>query len=461
MTREEYVAICRNCKLRKFDAHKGIVCSLTGEHASFADECENYKEDEKELARIELKETEYQGSLGISGWLAFFLWVGVGGGAFASVIFTLITAFSSGFSVEYTLLSLAGTACLVMVAVKTIFAFYKRKENAVSLAFTYISMIAIDGVMALVISIISDEYSDLVTTFRQFVWAGIWGIYLYNSSQVEELIPKAKRIWKKFEKCVLGLFIVFEFLIIVVACFAPTFVLSDAKLIDNIVVNMNYSIQSDPSSDIKGVRIEGKNLIFRMCIRDVLKVDCDEQALSEQSVVVKYHILSATAIEHDASEYEELKIFFKNHYNLYYEFVDKNNFLLYSVIISPSEYEEAYMAGSSFKCPDAVIDSLIGIYTEYLPTEFVGGCQLENIVCDYNRNELIYTMRLPEMDNYTLLMDVDATYLSNYVHENWEYYEDNIVSLAKINKLTICERFLTHDGYEHAVVRISADEYQN
>ena len=45
MTREEHLEFCRRCMNRKFDAANGIVCSLTGEIASFEKDCESFKMD--------------------------------------------------------------------------------------------------------------------------------------------------------------------------------------------------------------------------------------------------------------------------------------------------------------------------------------------------------------------------------------------------------------------------------
>ena len=45
LSREEYVAVCETCIKREFNSKKGIVCSLTKEHADFEDTCLNFEED--------------------------------------------------------------------------------------------------------------------------------------------------------------------------------------------------------------------------------------------------------------------------------------------------------------------------------------------------------------------------------------------------------------------------------
>ncbi|WP_186757199.1 hypothetical protein [Echinicola salinicaeni] len=45
MTKEQRLAYCQSCALRKMDGEKGLVCSLTSEKADFIHECPDYKYD--------------------------------------------------------------------------------------------------------------------------------------------------------------------------------------------------------------------------------------------------------------------------------------------------------------------------------------------------------------------------------------------------------------------------------
>ena len=46
MTREEQIVFCKKCLNRKMDMKQGLICSLTGEKATFQDECVDFKLDE-------------------------------------------------------------------------------------------------------------------------------------------------------------------------------------------------------------------------------------------------------------------------------------------------------------------------------------------------------------------------------------------------------------------------------
>lgn len=56
MTREEYLEFCMICTKRKMDMGKGIVCSLTNEHANFDTNCKDFVKDPlAELEHLEKK----------------------------------------------------------------------------------------------------------------------------------------------------------------------------------------------------------------------------------------------------------------------------------------------------------------------------------------------------------------------------------------------------------------------
>jgi hypothetical protein len=46
MTREDHLKFCSVCLNRKMDVERGLVCTLTGQYASFSDECQDFKRDE-------------------------------------------------------------------------------------------------------------------------------------------------------------------------------------------------------------------------------------------------------------------------------------------------------------------------------------------------------------------------------------------------------------------------------
>ena len=106
MEMSDKIKVCSTCKNREFNPSCGTVCSLTKEKPSFEDECDNYVADEEQLSKEASKVEVFEEEKNISGWLAFFLWVGVGLGAFISVIMGLAQTLGQGFGLMFSSLYL-------------------------------------------------------------------------------------------------------------------------------------------------------------------------------------------------------------------------------------------------------------------------------------------------------------------------------------------------------------------
>lgn len=97
MEMSEKIKICSTCKNREFNPECGTVCSFTKDKPSFEEVCDKYAADEAQLSKEASKAEALEEEKSISGWLAFFLWVGVGLGALISVIMGLAQTFGQGF----------------------------------------------------------------------------------------------------------------------------------------------------------------------------------------------------------------------------------------------------------------------------------------------------------------------------------------------------------------------------
>lgn len=58
MDRTHQLSYCKQCKLREFSKNEGIICSLTGEKATFKDNCAEYQVDQNMLERNRELEVE-------------------------------------------------------------------------------------------------------------------------------------------------------------------------------------------------------------------------------------------------------------------------------------------------------------------------------------------------------------------------------------------------------------------
>ncbi|MBR1995420.1 MAG: hypothetical protein IJ990_07795 [Alistipes sp.] len=212
ITQQDRNAQCATCDLRKFNPEMGIVCGLTNAKADFEEACPNYTPNkilQEQQNRIE-QQSDKEASVG--GWLAFFLWVGLGGGATVSFFSLLISGlYNNPLSLLFTL---PIAVIIVTIAVLAIIAFYRRKSNAVSLAYTYLAMAAIDGVAALLFAAKGVSDIAFVDGLRPLIWATIWACFLHYSSRVAELIPEQQRTWGMPERILLGIYLLVYLILI-------------------------------------------------------------------------------------------------------------------------------------------------------------------------------------------------------------------------------------------------------
>lgn len=176
---------CSVCKNRKMDLKRGLVCKLTGEYADFSDRCTNYDYDELEAKALAAKSEDIVKSEKIGGWLGFFLFQ-----ICVSLLVSLILVFTSQWSENvgiYYLLQGLITVPYAMVGIYTVYAFIRRKTNAVFWGYVYILLCLITNLLSILFGYGS---TNVITSL---IWNVIWGIYFILSDNVKTLIPKETR----------------------------------------------------------------------------------------------------------------------------------------------------------------------------------------------------------------------------------------------------------------------------
>lgn len=98
MNRADHIEFCERCTKRDFSPKKGIICSLTMEHATFINNCTDFREDIEEGNLIDQKKIELanqvvqQESIGLTA-------LGISNGVTAGFVtmFAAIAWFGIGF----------------------------------------------------------------------------------------------------------------------------------------------------------------------------------------------------------------------------------------------------------------------------------------------------------------------------------------------------------------------------
>ena len=461
-TLKEKLEVCSVCKNRKFDPDKGLICSLTKNKPEFENECISYEADPPHIEIQNARSEVYEENKSVSGWLAFFLWVGIGVGALVSAVMGVVQILNEGYVWLFSSISMVAIFSIVVIAIYAIIAFYRRKSNAVALATTYIVMIALDGVLSIVIATLLDDESMFPQAIRQFVWAAIWFTFLQKSNNVEELIPKHSRTWNRFEKMVLAIYIVSISLFTTAIVYAvksdnpQNIFYTSRSYIDLSIAEWNKELPMIVGDGVTLQRIdkEDQSVVYTYQFSNTYIEDIDKDFLSENSMVAKYEILYELSKD---PKYDEFAVTcFEEGYAIKYEYIDAHTRHLYSITISPEEYKSTIQ--NPYKCPIESLMDLIYKYNIQLPMEYMGDASLQRISLNESVKEITYKVRLPQL-SLDEMTNLTTSYLNEYIISNWEALKDFVIRLAIVNQYVIKFDFITHSGLEYTTVRIYPDTY--
>ena len=280
----------------------------------------------------------------IGGWLAVFLWVGLGVGALVS-LFNILPQIGL-LTPVYVLVLLLIAGTIVTVAVSTIVAFIKRKPNAVALAKTYIAMIAFDAVLSFINYGLFDEQDALKPGLRSITWACIWFAYLCRSTRVAALIPKETRVWKGFEKLLLCVNMGANVILLgSIASVISQSLPAQVVYKDNALVTSGIDeLQSDLPMCLEdglywdAAEVNGDDVVFTYRISDMYKSDYTSYELTLFRREVESNVVDA---------YEEwlvdpfMKAVFNEGYNMVVRYVDALHAELCEVRVTKEDMEAA------------------------------------------------------------------------------------------------------------------------
>ncbi len=416
--------------------------------------------------RSDLLQNDSQPPRKINGWLAFFLWVGVGFGAFMSCVITILAISKIGVTPVSALIYCGYLGALVVTAVMTIVAFYKRKENAVSLAFVYIAIIAIDGLAQIALSAFGNISLEIKNVVRPFLWALIWFLYLMLSKQVKEVIPVEIRKTKPVEIILLVVYVVSCIVLHVeldkmVKDPKSSLLVSNEYLIKQTIAEMNteFPTMSD-GIRIEKVTLEGKTVMYNYQFPNVGLDDLDAGYISKHCIYHKQEVLEGYATETDEDIIGITDLFFGSGYDVCYHFKDRKDMTVYDIVVTPSEYEWAKEQADTFRCEKAAWEELLTEVNSELPIEYLGDCFLNNVTVDFENNALIYTVALPEMKSYILKLFITESYFKNFIIENAEGLSNYLWSMAGIDKMDLKYQLVTSEGEDHVQVVVPYEEYK-
>lgn len=466
MTREEQLKSCTICTHRCMDMHKGLLCGLTQNAANFEGVCPNFEQDEKEFQKQQQIQQEVMNDENhtIGGWLAFFLWIGIGFGALMSVVIVCLSFSELLISTWLVVAQLVTLLCLCTIAISTIVAFYKRKSNAKALAYTYIATIVIDGIFAIAMyfAIADAQEMNLIDSIRSILWGIIWGTYLASSTRVEHIVPRP-RTWHIFEKILAGILVCMYILMAIVVIDMQnnenSIFYNPRQVVKTILQEANKDL---PYQDIDGtiqqcLFLQEDTIVYPYKFTQIDIKDCVVEDLQLTGIHTKQTILQEVALESTDAILSGNEYFFEHNYSVSFRYYDKWNTLLYSIAITPEDYANALAIGKQFRCDEADFQKAEDIVKSLLPIAYLWkDAKLANIY--HTPDNLYYVIRLTDL-YFADVCQIDKSYFRQTILSNFSDLEDALVSMAEINKMNIVFSFCGIDSNQAIEIVVTPQDY--
>lgn len=436
MTQEERTKICSTCTEHKIDLKTGLYCGKTGNKPEFVNACYDYNADEAEIERkAKLNEEAKE----IDGFLAFYLYFIVPFGLLAAYVSTLanwkVDTFNGNvFGILYVISVLLFFSYF---QIYTIYAFRKRKSDAVFIAKYQLIFLILGNVLAIFTSGL-----DIVTwSFPvKILWGIIFLCYLFFSKDIEEIIPSKTR------KIRPG-----NIVLIVLSIVIPIFFL--------VAASINIAMRNSPKARIEAACKTQKSQLPMEVAEGLYWTDI---SVKDNNVVFQYKLNeeSSNTFKELGDDYGRLMDLYQKEavrqncnsikdsdpivysicqtdYGMSYICKDAADKTLYSFTFSNDECMRMCADDYVYSTSEDDIQAIVDAFNKLLPTEYIEGGTLTE--CEYD-GQMHFKIRLDGTDN-SILAGLTATYLKDYMVSVYSYLTDAPTNIARWNGLDLVYDF--------------------
>jgi hypothetical protein len=476
MTLEERIKICSTCKNKTFSSSEGLLCGKTGRKPEFVNTCYDYDADSKEIERQKAKLEEEAKSDEISGFMAFYVYWSIPIG----IVITLISLFTSqiitpevGSNICLTLYAVVFYAMYFYFSIYTIYAFVKKKSDAVFIAKYQLIILFINNLLTLITGNVGGGFlAEPSRLIPSLAWSVIFFLYLTFSEDVEYRIPKENRKLTKHNKTLFILSIILPVLLYVGAVFefakstnGFTVFSTDETKIEQICKNTDAELPMLVGDGLywTDVTVEEQTVEFKYEYID--EAYQDFQSFNSDAI---YALLSNYQTELVKFQYASLiydntdpllaVITQNGTYNLRFSYCSPDGEPLYYVNISSSEISQMAKDGIYATNSDSFA-SLVDSYNAILPIEYFEECMLRKCFISEDESTLHYDLRLVNMTMGDL-SGLNQKYLKEYILELMPYFTDAPGVIARINNMDISYDFSADcSDWWNSKVLVKATEY--
>jgi hypothetical protein len=406
MTREEQVKVCASCAKHKHDIHKGIVCKITGDHATFTTTCPDYEKASEESV---LKPVVKQEPTEIKGFFGFYVFWSIPLGIVLTLI-RMIAAFdasayaSSNFLLAYDILF---TAVYVVTCAYVIHAFVKCKSDAVFMAKYQLLMLFFSNLLVL----LSGEPES--STITGIIWAVIFFIYLCFSEDVKNRIPKETRKLTPFSKVFFPVSLVIPILCFLIglveASHGYSFFADPAEKIEDMCEVASSTL---PDGNLHSMYVDGKSIVYGL---DEEFGELSKDATDRLAITLRESILAGFDVDAETREFFNLCV--EADFDVVYKYTDRDAGTCVTVTITPEKLEKAIQPGYEHVVTSDSWNEILTYYNASLPLLYFEDCYLENVSVNEFQKAIRYDLKLVNMP---------VSQLNGLTDEDFEYHMRSI-----------------------------------
>ena len=442
MTREERLQFCKICPHRTMDWEKGLICKLTGQPADFEGECPNFQKDEKEIETIAEKKREIEESSSLKGFLAFFVYFLLPVGAVSTFI-RFVREFDEANYVGSKLFLLFDIVFLLFYLYYvgyTIYAFVKRKPDAVFFAKCVLVLSFVSKLIYLVVAIFADE-SDIAypvsTVAISLVWNVAFYIYLCVSEDVKERIPKETRKVSGLNKILFILSIVLPVLLFIggfIEIYSKAVSANKPEnIIEEVCQQRRASLPERVGDDLTAtdMTFDGESLVYHFVIDSMRAEDYTADQLELMSLLGKES--TWTELQYLKEKDPVYDILEEGGYGLEWRYSGDDGKYLYTVAYSSDELAAQPEAHTT---SPQTFSKILSLFNSALPMEYVGGSELKKVFLSNDNQTVHYDILIKGLDRQTLA-GMTESYLTDYMKETLPYIYDAPMQLARLNSKNV------------------------
>ncbi len=448
------------------DVNQGLLCGLTNAKADFDGTCDTYDEDAVEKQKKEAEQAvRKENSKRYSGFAQLYLCC-VGAGAVLTMILGWInfkTSFNLG-NVWFLTVDVIWVLSFVALSIYTVIAFLRMMPNAVGLGKLQLYLVLFTDVLNIVTYYSKTDdvsyWNSPARCIGNMLWVTAFLVYLYMSEELYQKFPKQSRHFLKTDKILIASVLVALlclFSLGIVKVFVDTH--SDKGQMETAVAEITKVLpQRNEYGILSDVYLTDDTCFVVVKSTQINRTDYSSAQIKLAEIMAKENVLHSSSGDYN----NPIALLCSEHHYYYTEiWNDIHNVYIYQISLSPSEYDSLSSKSYSYKTSQAVFEKAVFNYNRELPAQFISeDFTLDRVVRHDDSDTIIYNMRLSNV-NKSELDVIEADGLKNYVLDNWQYTQDNMMIISEWNHLSILFCFTSDVSptWKRSFV-ISSDEYK-